>query len=187
MTAQDLSPLDAQLKFSAILPDFEDCLHRMDRASAAVSDGWQRVVYGEDPRQWIETRDGTGPADTVVLFFHGGYWRALDAISHRFVQPGLAGLGAHYANAEYRLMPIRRMADLAADAAGAARAALAGTGATKIVLAGHSAGAHLALSALHRFAKHAQLRSPTETRHHRKARKRPDSNSLPEQRPSHLA
>lgn len=146
--AEELSGWDAQLKFTAILPDFQNCLRRMGKASAEVSPPRHRIDYGEGPRQWVDLHEGTGPAETAVLFFHGGYWRALDAGTHRFVLPGFAGLGATLANAEYRLMPAVRMGDLIEDAVAAARAVLAETGAHRLLVAGHSAGAHLALSAL---------------------------------------
>ncbi len=143
-----LSDWDAQMKFSAILPDFAEWLQRMADASAGSPPPLMTVPYGPDPRQFVELHAGTGPATTAVVFFHGGYWRALEAATHRFVLPGLSRLGAHLANAEYRLMPGVRLGEVVADATQGVQAVLMETGASRVILAGHSAGAHLALSAL---------------------------------------
>jgi len=144
-----LSYLDRQLRFAAVLPDFQDWLDWTARHSAVV-EGWSRHDLGADARQWVETR-GTPEADGVVpVFFHGGYWRALEAGSHRFAAAGLASVGPAQANAEYRLMPSARMADLVNDAA-RALAHLAGLWPrARLLPVGHSAGAHLAFWAVER-------------------------------------
>ncbi|MEM0946498.1 MAG: alpha/beta hydrolase [Pseudomonadota bacterium] len=142
------SDWDRQFKLSAIIPDFQQCLDRKASEGASHSLPLNRIAYGPDDRQWVETGAGTGPADKAALFFHGGCWRTLDAATRRFVPPGLSRSGRCNANAEYRLIPSAQMADVVADAVAAARAVLESAGASRLVLAGHSAGAHLALSAL---------------------------------------
>lgn len=142
---------DRQLRFAAVLPDFDDWLGWMETASA---DGpaWTRTAYGPDPRQWVETAPGSGTGDVVPLFLHGGYWRALDAGRHRFVHGGLAPLGPAVANAEYRLMPGTRMEGVIADATRALESVAAAFPACRVLVVGHSAGAHLAHHAAARSA-----------------------------------
>lgn len=152
--------LDRLLRFATILPDFADCQARMARDSEVAAQGMalRRISYGPDPRQWLETAAGTGRADLVAGFVHGGYWRALRAEDHRFVLPALGRLCGRVANLEYRLMPGARMDDLVADVtAGLTRLAAACPKARLLIL-GHSAGAHLATRAL---ASSPELRAAT--------------------------
>lgn len=153
MTAWDgTQEIDRLLQFSAILPDFTAWLDRMaaDSARIAPTLDLSRHAYGRDPRQWVETAPAGGPARIVPVMIHGGYWRALSAEGHRFVLPALARLGPAVGNLEYRLMPAARMADLVSDVGAGLRAVLDTCGADMSLLpVGHSAGAHLAIAALH--------------------------------------
>ncbi|MEM1078066.1 MAG: alpha/beta hydrolase [Pseudomonadota bacterium] len=141
---------DSQFRFSEILPDFAGALARMAEASAAVTQATQttQASYGPDPRQWVEWMSGDGPETRLTVILHGGYWRALEAETHRFMMPAFRPFGVAVANVEYRLMPAFRLDELVADIAAALR--LLGTRfpTARFVLVGHSAGAHLALSAM---------------------------------------
>lgn len=143
---------DCWLKFSAILPDFHALQARMalDSAGAVESLGLERAAYGNDPRQWVELAKAPGKAQLVPVMIHGGYWRALRAEDHRFVLTALAQMGYGVANVEYRLMPGARMDDLVQDTVAGLRRIAASFPAARLVPVGHSAGAHLALAALHR-------------------------------------
>ena len=141
---------DSQFRFSQVLPDFADYLARAEQDSAAWAAGktLRRHAYGPDHRQWAEVTPGTGPQTCMPVLIHGGYWRALRAEDHRFLLPALVPFGDVVANVEYRLMPGVRIAEVVSDV----QAALAGLARlfprARLVLVGHSAGAHLALSAL---------------------------------------
>jgi len=140
-----------QFRFSDVLEDFDDWLRWRDTASRTVEQSlsFERVAYGTHDRQWIETTE-CGPVQSAVVpvFLHGGYWRSLSAEDHRCVLTGLSGLGNRCANVEYRLMPEFRLDDLVGDAVAAlTRLARLYPNDTLFVLVGHSAGAHLAVSA----------------------------------------
>lgn len=141
---------DSQFKFSQILADFQIELQRMDDESNAFSSGrnFQRTAYGDDPRQWVETTTGKGNKSEIPVVIHGGYWRALAAESHRFMMAGYEPSHAVVANVEYRLLPTVRMGDVVADIANALVAIAQAHPGAGLVLVGHSAGAHLALSAI---------------------------------------
>lgn len=142
---------DREFRFSDVLPDFATWLERRDQASRAVSRtvSFERHAYGGHDRQWVETAGFEGPASRIVpVFIHGGYWRALSAEEHRCVLPGLSVFGSRCANVEYRLMPDFRLDDLVSDAIAALKTiAEKFPGEDKFLLVGHSAGAHLAISA----------------------------------------
>jgi arylformamidase len=146
MTAE----IDRLLRFAEILPDFADWQGRMARDSetAAGELALRRTDYARGPRQWLETGAGAGRPGLIAAFVHGGYWRALRAEDHRFLLPVLTQLAGGVANLEYRLMPGTRMAGLVADVgAGLSHLARSGPG-TRLLVLGHSAGAHLAARAV---------------------------------------
>ncbi|WP_170424029.1 alpha/beta hydrolase [Ruegeria arenilitoris] len=141
---------DRQFKFSEVIPDFASALDRMAKDSGAVAEHlrFSRAAYGDHSRQWVEWVEGMGPQTVLPVIIHGGYWRALQAETHRFMMPGFLSAGAAVANVEYRLMPGVRLADVVADAKSALRRLAQSFPTAQFVLVGHSAGAHLALSAL---------------------------------------
>jgi arylformamidase len=109
--------------------------------------------YGAHPRQTLElfkARPGE-VGQGLAIFLHGGFWRAMQREQFRFMAAPFLRRGFDCAVAEYRLMPEFRLGDLVDDtlsglswlADNAARLKLAGPW----LIAGHSAGAHLALYA----------------------------------------
>jgi acetyl esterase/lipase len=117
-------------------------------APALVS---QSVLYGSDIRQQVDIYKPQGAIDDLplVLFVHGGGW---SMGSHKLVQskPRHFNEADHiFASTGYRLLPDAPVEEQAADV-GAALQALVGQAdaigidAERIVLMGHSAGAHLA-------------------------------------------
>ncbi|WP_299478038.1 alpha/beta hydrolase [uncultured Roseibium sp.] len=143
---------DPQFRFSDVLDDFDDWLRWRDDTSRTVghSHSFKRVAYGMQERQWVEMSEcGVVQSTVVPVFIHGGYWRGLNAEGHRCVLPGLSSFGSKCANVEYRLMPTVRMQDLVNDAAAALDTLSAHHPENmRFLLVGHSAGAHLAVSAL---------------------------------------
>lgn len=144
---------DRELQFSRLLPDFEDWLEHYRRESDATrarAGPGRALAYGPDPAQRLTVHDGTPGAPAALVFLHGGYWRAFAAADYAFVQRCAAAAGAAFYNVDYRLMPTTRMPGLVADARRALNAAWADAaahGARRLVIAGHSAGAHLACCA----------------------------------------
>lgn len=149
---------DTQFKFSQILPDFADRLEQMAADSAAMTQDhkFSRESYGSDCRQWVEWIAGSGPKAVLPVIIHGGYWRALRAEDHRFMMTAFAPFGAHVANIEYRLMPEVSLADIVQDARLALGKLCDAFPDAQLLLIGHSAGAHLAISALQNSALKAQ-------------------------------
>jgi arylformamidase len=122
-----------------------------DRAAARVSalpPGWREDSFGSDPRQkvdWVRPA-GTGKAP-LLLFVHGGGWSIGDK-RQGAAQKGahFAGRGWAYASTNYRLVPQATVEQQAADVATAIAflRRQPGIDPDRVVLMGHSAGAHLA-------------------------------------------
>jgi len=141
---------DRQFKFSDVIPDFAAWLDQMANDSAALVS--QRALsqrrYGDHPRQWVEWIEGDGDKNVLPVIIHGGYWRALEAETHRFMMPAFAAFGAHVANLEYRLVPEVSLGDVVVDVVAGLSLLCQLFPDEDLLLIGHSAGAHLALSAL---------------------------------------
>lgn len=108
------------------------------------------VPYGGLQQQKLDlyVPNGIVPRAAVV-FWHGGRWEFGDKSDYRFVGAALAGLGCVGVVANYRHYPTVRMAGFMEDAARAAlfaadHARTYGLDADRLVLMGHSAGAHMA-------------------------------------------
>ena len=95
---------------------------------------------------------GSGPAP-VLLFIHGGFWKALDAATFSFVGGAYAPAGALVAVIDYPLIPSVRLGTIAdavmASIAWVARHACEhGGDPARIHVSGHSAGGHLTAMAM---------------------------------------
>jgi acetyl esterase/lipase len=108
------------------------------------------IAYGPGPRGRL---DVYAPADArgapVVVFFYGGSWQEGDRASYGFVARALAEAGIVVVVPDYRVYPDVRFAGFMSDAARAIAwthrtIARFGGDPNRIVLMGHSAGAHIA-------------------------------------------
>ncbi len=90
-----------------------------------------------------------GERRPVVVFIHGGYWRALSRAQSAFAAPMLAAEGIACAVPDYRLAPGASITDIVADCRQAIawlwhHADALGIDRTRITVTGSSAGGHLA-------------------------------------------
>lgn len=121
-------------------------------AEAARTRPDRTLSYGSDRLQALDfyrARNVTGPAP-LVIFVHGGGWKrgSKDVAASRYAPAHYTGLGYHYASINYRLVPAATVEQQAGDVALALRALLdrageLGIDRRRVVLTGHSAGAHL--------------------------------------------
>ncbi len=115
-----------------------------------------RLPYGQDPNQFIDARmpAGKGP-HPVVFFIHGGYWRAKYDLTYAgHLCDALKKIGIASWNVEYRRVgnPGGGWPGTFEDIRSAYRAlhehqreGIVKLDLTKVCVAGHSAGGHLAL------------------------------------------
>jgi arylformamidase len=114
---------------------------------------FQVEAYGAHPRQTLELFKAVPgeQAQGLVVFIHGGFWRAMQREQSRFMATPFLKRGLDCAILEYRLMPEFALRDLVDDTLAALRHLAENAGRLKLggrmIIAGHSAGAHLALYA----------------------------------------
>lgn len=107
------------------------------------------LSYGPSPRQTIDIfpADNDGPATPFALFIHGGWWRTLEPNQFSHLAAGPNAHGVTVAVAGYDLCPQVSVAAIV-DQMRAACLYLWRKRRQRIMVYGHSAGAHLAVNML---------------------------------------
>ncbi len=129
----------------------------------AIMEGWQRdaaafraahphaqlaVSYGPTERQRLDIFwPGPKRQAPMAVFWHGGYWRALDRSYFSHLAAGLVARGVAVAMPSYDLCPYVPLTEIITQARRAARFLYERTGAPMLGM-GHSAGGHLAAMVL---------------------------------------
>lgn len=140
------------------VPDHETWLADDFAATAAVR---ARVPhrrnerYGPGPLQLFDLFPATEPGSPVLVFIHGGYWRALSKDHYGFIAAPLVEAGAAVALMDYDLCPSVNLATVVEQVASSidwlrGQACSLNGDPDRMVLAGNSAGAHLAAMMLSR-------------------------------------
>ncbi|WP_374652823.1 alpha/beta hydrolase [Dongia sp.] len=109
--------------------------------------------YGPGPRQLLDLFPAREPNAPVIVWMHGGYWRALSKEHYTNIAPPLLYAGAAVALVGYDLCPNATLAGLLAQTRAAlqwvrAHAAEMRGDPNRIIVAGNSAGAHICAMAL---------------------------------------
>lgn len=145
--------LDAEYNNRARVPEAAGLLARWAEASALARDGspHKRLDqrYGDGPNESLDIFPAATAGAPVLFFIHGGYWRALDKSDVSFVAPSFVADGAAVVVPNYALAPTVTIEEIALQMVRALawtwrHAAEFGGDASRIVVAGHSAGGHLA-------------------------------------------
>lgn len=145
--------LDAQYNNRARVPEAVAILARWAEASVLAREGSPAkrldLRYGDGPNETLDVFPAAQPGAPILFFIHGGYWRALDKSDHSFVAPSFVADGATVVVPNYALCPSVTIEDIALQMTRALawtwrHAAEFGADASRIAVAGHSAGGHLA-------------------------------------------
>ena len=147
---------DAQYNNRGRIPEHLDILSAWAERSAAARAALRSeldVAYGPGPAERLDVFPTAAPRAPVLVYIHGGYWRALDKKDASFVAPPFVAAGAMVVVPNYALCPAASIEEIVRQQ----RAALAwvwrhaashGGDPSRIVVAGHSAGGHLAATML---------------------------------------
>ena len=100
------------------------------------------IGYGERPRNRFDLFRPEGPPRGLVVFVHGGFWRALDKSFWSHLARGSVESGYAVAMPSYTLCPAVRIADITREVT-AAIELMASMVEGPLLLTGHSAGGHL--------------------------------------------
>jgi arylformamidase len=151
MSALPAEFVEREYNLRAAFPDHPQWFARWaadSEAARARLEGCLNLRYGSGPRQTVDLFPAAQPRG-ALLFIHGGYWRALDKSDHAFVAPPLVAQGIGVAVINYDLCPdvsIARIVDECREGMAWLRreGTRYGVPAERLVVAGHSAGGHLA-------------------------------------------
>jgi acetyl esterase/lipase len=130
----------------------DDCRKAISNRAAGNAkpvEGMRTISYGQDPAQALDLLVPAGGKRPLLLFVHGGGWSIGDKAQGAGVKAEhFAAQGWAFASINYRLVPQATVEGQAADVAAAiaylrAHADQLGIDGNRIVLMGHSAGAHL--------------------------------------------
>ena len=152
MSRFDPDWLNAQYNNRALVPDYARHLARWAEASAlsrSQSDCQLDLPYGDGAAEKLDVFVPPRPGAPVLVFVHGGYWRALDKSDVSFVAPVFTQAGAMVVVPNYALCPAVSVEHITLQLVRSLQwvwhnAARYGGDPQRIVVAGHSAGGHLA-------------------------------------------
>ena len=153
--AYDKAALDRQINLRARTPEHVEYFARWaedSRRVRAQTDCRLDLPYGAKPMQTLDFFPAGQSDAPLVAFVHGGYWQSLDKGDYSYLAPAFQEAGIAYASINYTLAPEARIPQMVAEVEGALawlyeNAAELGFDREGIVVAGHSAGGHLAAMA----------------------------------------
>jgi arylformamidase len=161
MASNDPAWLEKMYNNLARVPDHPVFLQRWARDSASARANVPcrlDLRYGEGPKETLDVFPAPVPDAPVLVFIHGGYWRALDKSDHSFIAPVFNDRGMCVVVPNYDLCPGTperpvTVPDIVLEMVRALEwtwrnIAAHGGDPSRITVAGHSAGGHLAAAML---------------------------------------
>ena len=143
---------DAQYNNRARIPEYADILRQWSDRSAEARASLPcalDLAYGDDPSERLDVFLPRAQGAPVLVYLHGGYWRALDKRDQSFIATPFVVAGAMVVLPNYALCPAVSIDHIALQLTRALawvwrHVAAHGGDPMRIVVAGHSAGGHLA-------------------------------------------
>jgi arylformamidase len=148
MRSEEFQYVEGQARptFPHLLAEYEKCSAAAVQTESCSLD----VRYGSHVRQTFDFFEARGSARGALLYFHAGYWQSRDKSTFRFIAPAFTRQGLNVALVNYPLCPSVSLAALVNTTREAIPAVLARSGQRAgagqvLIVAGHSAGAHIAV------------------------------------------
>lgn len=126
---------------------FADWTQRNETAQTSLT-GQRNLAYGDGARERLDFYPGR-PGAPLLVFIHGGFWHSRTKEDFLFVAPPFVERGVSVAMVEYALAPEVSLSTIADQVCRALaylgrEASSLGLRTDRILVAGHSAGGHLA-------------------------------------------
>ena len=149
---RSLSWYDEQYNNRARIPEHPAILKHWADASASAlerSQAMREFAYGDGLGERLDVFPASRAGSPVLVYIHGGYWRALGKRDQSFVAPPFVDAGAMVVLPGYALCPVVSIEHIVLQLVRALawvhrHAREHGGDRQRIVVAGHSAGGHLA-------------------------------------------
>ncbi|MEE2709506.1 MAG: alpha/beta hydrolase [Gemmatimonadota bacterium] len=155
----NIEELEREYSPSSCIDDIQvyiDGYIHLSKEAEALGPVIKDIAFGERPDERLDLFPSEQKNAPLLVFIHGGYWQELSKNESTFAGPGFVRQGVSYAAVNYTIAPagtLEQMVDQCsrciswlyenAEAYGCAK--------DNIILAGHSAGAHLAVMAMIRL------------------------------------
>ena len=145
---------DYDFKLRERHPNFQNYFDRNETLSEETREAYQHKFdqsYGVHSLQTIDVVPAPQKNAPVFVFIHGGFWKSLDKRPYHFTARPFLENGCAAAHINYLLAPNASMAEIVANIKEAFKwiqhnASNFNGNPAKLHIAGHSAGAHLALT-----------------------------------------
>lgn len=152
MKKLDPAWLDRMYNNRALVPEHAMHFARWTDASEDAREAHlcqTNVAYGQGPMETLDVFPSNKSGAPVVVFIHGGWWRALDKSQHSFIAPAFKNLGGCVFLPNYALCPAVTIPQITLQMVQALawvyrNAKKFGGDPNRIYVVGHSAGGHLA-------------------------------------------
>lgn len=140
-----------QYNARAMVPDHPHIFARWVQDSAHVRRttlGLYDLPYGDTPGERLDFFPANRRGGPLLVFIHGGWWRALDKSDFSYLAPSFIRRGINVALTNYTLAPSASLQEITRQQLRAIawlyhKADKYDFDANRIIVAGHSAGAHL--------------------------------------------
>jgi arylformamidase len=144
--------LDRQYNARALVPDHAAFFARWRADSVRSRKALNAdidMAYGRSGDEKLDLFHAERRGAPLLVFVHGGYWRSLDKSDFSFLAPAFVARDVNLAVVNYGLAPATSMEEMVRQLLRAVSwlyksASSMGVDPQRIVIAGHSAGAHLA-------------------------------------------
>jgi arylformamidase len=147
----DQAALDAQYNCREMVPDFDDQIAQWVSQSKLAQTELSAdldVAYGPHDAERLDIYPAAEKNAPIMVFIHGGYWRAMDKVEHAFPALGFVPAGITLISINYALAPSVRLTEIVRQCRAAMiwvyrNAPFFDGDRSRIHVSGHSAGGHL--------------------------------------------